>query len=557
VSLALLLLFVTYRHQDNYQGEESHIIIISLVRSNAARDIGFMFSPERLNVLLSRARDACIIIGNADTFRGSRKGGELWKKFFNFITDRGHFYDGLPIFCERHPDRNAILKTPRDFEELSPDGGCQQAWCVPSFSSITRLPYPHSGVTLNCGAHQCPFRCHNLTDHSKVRCEKPLKHTCPNGHKLGYKCADGPPATCKPCDKEARKEAERLKREFEQQQERERQEHEHERAIAELERQIELERQAIRDEGLRHDRENALRNKMEELENARRRRLAQERAAQPVAPASVSTSTPVASHNSPTSQGLAATMVPDGSTMPVPATQPLLSSVPPPTPSFQPQAPGASLTPSSPLVSQTPYASTAASAAPRRSTTMQPTDSVLATPLPDSPSHLKWERQKLLDSASNKHIDALMAMTGLETVKEKVLGIRDQIEISKRQGKSMADDRFNISLLGNPGSGKTTVARLYAQFLASIDLIPGDAFVETTGSLLSNEGISGAKKHVDFVLKQGGGAIFIDEAYQLVSEKNYGGGQVLDFLLAEMENNVGKIIFILAGYNKEMEKCAD
>jgi len=55
------------------------------------------------------------------------------------------------------------------------------------------------------------------------------------------------------------------------------------------------------------------------------------------------------------------------------------------------------------------------------------------------------------------------------------------------------------------------------------------------------------------VLAQGGGCIFIDEAYQLTNGNNPTGGQVLDFLLAEMENNVGKIVFILAGYNKEME----
>lgn len=46
----------------------------------------------------------------------------------------------------------------------------------------------------------------------------------------------------------------------------------------------------------------------------------------------------------------------------------------------------------------------------------------------------------------------------------------------------------------------------------------------------------------------------MDEAYQLASEHNFQGSQVLDFLLAEMENNIGTIVFILAGYNKQMEK---
>ena len=102
--------------------------------------------------------------------------------------------------------------------------------------------------------------------------------------------------------------------------------------------------------------------------------------------------------------------------------------------------------------------------------------------------------------------------------------------------------------------GKTTVARLYAQFLASIRVLPGTEFVETTGSRLANEGIPGAKKHIEQILNAGGGAFFLDEAYQLADGRSAGNTTVLDFLLAEIENQVGKIVFILAGYVKEMEK---
>jgi hypothetical protein len=84
-------------------------------------------------------------------------------------------------------------------------------------------------------------------------------------------------------------------------------------------------------------------------------------------------------------------------------------------------------------------------------------------------------------------------------------------------------------------------------------VVPGNDFVETTGSRLGYEGVPGAEKMLKDVLKAGGGSIFIDEAYQLTNGNNPSGPQVLDFLLAEMENNVGKIVFILAGYNKEME----
>lgn len=77
--------------------------------------------------------------------------------------------------------------------------------------------------------------------------------------------------------------------------------------------------------------------------------------------------------------------------------------------------------------------------------------------------------------------------------------------------------------------------------------------METTGARLANDGVPGAKKMIEDIHKAGGGAFFLDEAYQLTEKQNTGGAQVLDFLLAEIENNVGKIVFLFAGYAKEME----
>ena len=102
--------------------------------------------------------------------------------------------------------------------------------------------------------------------------------------------------------------------------------------------------------------------------------------------------------------------------------------------------------------------------------------------------------------------------------------------------------------------GKTTVARLYAKALTTLGVLPGLGFIETTGSCLANDGVNGIKKRIEEIQNAGGGALFVDEAYQLADQHNLGGRQVLDFLLAEMENSVGKIVFIVAGYNKEMEK---
>lgn len=70
-----------------------------------------------------------------------------------------------------------------------------------------------------------------------------------------------------------------------------------------------------------------------------------------------------------------------------------------------------------------------------------------------SASKEEWERQKRLEGAVNPPIDAIMAMTGLEDVKKQVLRIKTKVETSTRQGTDLKGERFNIAMLGNPGTG--------------------------------------------------------------------------------------------------------
>ena len=113
---------------DNYQGEECDIVVASLTRSNKTNSIGFMDSPERLNVLLSRARNGLILIGNSHTFLNSKKGGALWRRFFTLLENGQHVYRGFPVKCERHPERVILLACANDFNYYSPDGGCTALW---------------------------------------------------------------------------------------------------------------------------------------------------------------------------------------------------------------------------------------------------------------------------------------------------------------------------------------------------------------------------------------------------------------------------------------------
>lgn len=113
---------------DNYQGEESQIVIVSLTRSNLNNDIGFMSEASRLNVLLSRARDGLIIIGNLSTFTHARRGGEHWTKLVGFVKSKDYVFRGLPVKCQTHPRRQATLYKPEDFDRVTPDGGCSDSW---------------------------------------------------------------------------------------------------------------------------------------------------------------------------------------------------------------------------------------------------------------------------------------------------------------------------------------------------------------------------------------------------------------------------------------------
>lgn len=104
------------------------IVVASLTRSNPRGDIGFMALPQRLNVLLSRARDGLVLIGNVETFLNARQGKDQWAQLFDMLKRGKHVYDGLPVKCERHPDRKALLREPLDFENECPDGGCDEPW---------------------------------------------------------------------------------------------------------------------------------------------------------------------------------------------------------------------------------------------------------------------------------------------------------------------------------------------------------------------------------------------------------------------------------------------
>lgn len=156
-------------------------------------------------------------------------------------------------------------------------------------------------------------------------------------------------------------------------------------------------------------------------------------------------------------------------------------------------------------------------------------------------------------------IDSLMSMIGIESIKSFFIDQFEKIEISQEQSISLGQASYNAKFEGNPGTGKTTVAKLYAQFLIEMKVLPKKSIViETSGSeLTSGRGVETLKKHLEKIKEVGGGVVFLDEAYQLSPQDDREGRQVLDFLLVhaeKLEGKYGRVVWIFAGYADKMEK---
>lgn len=169
---------------DNYQGEESDIVVASLVRSNSKGSVGFLREPERINVLLSRARNGLILIGNSTTLRNASNAAarQHWGVVLDQLEASGSIMSGLPAVCQQHERKLPLLDTPDSFRVHAPDGGCT-------------MP---CNATLPCG-HVCKLRCHAYDrDHSKQQCEEVVLGLCDDGHITTRFCYQSQ-AVCQTC----------------------------------------------------------------------------------------------------------------------------------------------------------------------------------------------------------------------------------------------------------------------------------------------------------------------------------------------------------------------
>lgn len=166
---------------DNFQGEEAKVIVVSLVRSNKQRKVGFLRTENRINVLLSRAQHGMYLIGNADTYLHVA----MWTDVHAKLAQADAVGDAFPLCCPRHPDKPILCSEPDDFVRKSPEGGCE---------------LPCDERLEPCG-HRCRARCHSSAMHDAFLCPREcprVRSTCQ--HACKKLCGEA----CGPCLEEVR-----------------------------------------------------------------------------------------------------------------------------------------------------------------------------------------------------------------------------------------------------------------------------------------------------------------------------------------------------------------
>lgn len=169
---------------DNYQGEENDIILLSLVRSNYEKRIGFLSIKNRVCVALSRAKHGLYVIGN---FSFLSEQNQTWNEIYKAMKEFNTIGNHLTLSCGKHPQNDLKVTKALDFE-ARPEGGC-------------KLPCDYR---LICG-HNCRLLCHTY-NHDKYVC----KSIC---NKVIYSCGHNCLKACghdKKCDFECKKLVEKL-----------------------------------------------------------------------------------------------------------------------------------------------------------------------------------------------------------------------------------------------------------------------------------------------------------------------------------------------------------
>ena len=170
-------------------------------------------------------------------------------------------------------------------------------------------------------------------------------------------------------------------------------------------------------------------------------------------------------------------------------------------------------------------------------------------------AHLPISYQGAVDKVKAE----LDAIVGLKKVKEYILSLEEYYKTQKRRqeaGLKASEVSKHMIFTGNPGTGKTTIARIVSRYLKAIGVLSGGQLVEVSRADLVGRYVGHTAPLVNQVIKSAiGGVLFIDEAYSLHRGKEDSFGlEAIDALVKGIEDNRDDLIVILAGYAREMEE---